>query len=404
MKKRLTDELIDELAATGKRYSIGDTVAPGLRLRVSATGTRTFAVAFKDGRSTKYKTLGRFPKLSLERARQQAFVLRGERAAAGELGKSYDLPTVRALVDEYVAYLHTGLQKQKRAEAVRGHLYRDVVPSYGELGIADFKRSDVRQLLNSIAQRARKQRTDWDGSAIQTKVLSSLKGMYVYAVQAYDLAPVDDPTLYQKIERPKKRRKKGLSKPNVITLWKALAEAEPIHRIAMRFLLVVGQRRTETLSMRWDEITENDPECDGATTWFIPGTRTKNGRDHIVALSGLALDLLEEARTELEGTEHVFPSAHGKPGHYNPDTLTKQVIRARESWGVPRVTPHLLRHTCSEQCFKICKSLDVVEAMLNHTPRGVTGDYVAGERLTGPVREVLMQWAAKLRTWTRTKK
>ena len=66
-----------------------------------------------------------------------------------------------------------------------------------------------------------------------------------------------------------------------------------------RLLLLTAQRREEVAAMDRREL---DPE---AATWTIPGSRTKNGKEHIVHLSPLAL--AEIARCPAEG-DYLFPA------------------------------------------------------------------------------------------------
>ena len=48
----------------------------------------------------------------------------------------------------------------------------------------------------------------------------------------------------------------------------------------VRMLLLTGQRRDEIGSLRWPEVDTD------AKTITLPATRTKNGREHLVPLSG----------------------------------------------------------------------------------------------------------------------
>ena len=57
----------------------------------------------------------------------------------------------------------------------------------------------------------------------------------------------------------------------------------------MKLCLVTAQRVGEVSGMRRDEIDL------AARTWSLPGSRTKNGHPHLVPLSPLAVDLIEEA-------------------------------------------------------------------------------------------------------------
>ena len=67
MKIKFTDSFIRSLKATGKPYSHGDTEHRGMMIRVSATGTKTFALAYhsKVDQKTRFLTFGRYGDMTL---------------------------------------------------------------------------------------------------------------------------------------------------------------------------------------------------------------------------------------------------------------------------------------------------------------------------------------------------
>jgi Arm DNA-binding domain len=83
--KKFTDQRIGTLATPvrGVAYTY-DTVAPSLALRVTAAGVRSFVIVKKINGTTHRLTLGRFPGLRLDDARQAA------RSVAGELARGDD--------------------------------------------------------------------------------------------------------------------------------------------------------------------------------------------------------------------------------------------------------------------------------------------------------------------------
>ena len=53
MKTKLTATIVEALGATGIEYAIGDVEHKGLTLRVSGTGVKSFALAYRSPRSGK---------------------------------------------------------------------------------------------------------------------------------------------------------------------------------------------------------------------------------------------------------------------------------------------------------------------------------------------------------------
>src|SRR3954468_5583576 len=70
MKIKFTASFIRSLKPTGKPYSHGDTEHRGLMIRVSATGTKTFALAYhsKADQKTRFLTFGQYGDVTLSDA------------------------------------------------------------------------------------------------------------------------------------------------------------------------------------------------------------------------------------------------------------------------------------------------------------------------------------------------
>jgi hypothetical protein len=83
MKVKLTDIYIRSRQPQAK--SVGDAACPGLYLRITPKGIKTFAFAYRDKRIGKvvWLTLGRYPDVPLARARELANDARKIIAAGG---------------------------------------------------------------------------------------------------------------------------------------------------------------------------------------------------------------------------------------------------------------------------------------------------------------------------------
>lgn len=80
------------------------------------------------------------------------------------------------------------------------------------------------------------------------------------------------------------------------------ARTVPSVRLALEFCILTATRTNETLGAKWSEI-------DGST-WIIPGTRTKSGREFRVPLSPQAREILKLAET-IKQNDYVFPGQRG---------------------------------------------------------------------------------------------
>jgi integrase len=82
-------------------------------------------------------------------------------------------------------------------------------------------------------------------------------------------------------------RKRVLSDDEILALWRATYKLnDPFGRF-IRLLLITLQRRSEVGGLWWKELSHNEG------LWRLPSDRTKNGLDHLVPLSTLAVAELE---------------------------------------------------------------------------------------------------------------
>ena len=81
----------------------------------------------------------------------------------------------------------------------------------------------------------------------------------------------------------------------------------PAGRLAFEFLVLTAARWGE---VRWAEWTEIDRD---EGVWTVPARRMKANREHRVPLCGRAVEILDEARSLVEGTSpFLFPNRVGK--------------------------------------------------------------------------------------------
>ena len=74
MRTKLTDAVIRSFKPREALYTVGDATCPGLCIRITPKGVKTFAFAYRRKATGKIEwvTLGRYPDLALTRARERA--------------------------------------------------------------------------------------------------------------------------------------------------------------------------------------------------------------------------------------------------------------------------------------------------------------------------------------------
>lgn len=372
MTVRLTDTAINknarEVAETEKRRDVADAAMPGLRLRLTPAGSKSWVLACRDslGRMRRFP-LGEYPNLSIEKAREAARVMRhrvkheqadpiaearrqravGAAAAAGEgtLTWLFDLYG-RTKTDKAPAGPGAALKSwpdgRKRIERV---FRKQLTKPLATLTLADLQMvADAYPAAQSAAFAVRTIRPvlRW-GAAPGRGYLPAELG---------NLRQPVGPT----------RRKRVLSREELSTVLPVLKASERPHAAAMRLMLLTLARREEVGAAKWRHVDLK------AATWAIP--ETKNGEPHVVPLSRQALDLLRARLPRDDQGEPkdpprealIFATSTGA-ALGNWDRSTKQVHKDSQTDGWSR---HDLRRTGATMLGDMGELPDIVEAALNH--------------------------------------
>lgn len=379
-----------------------DPASVGLQLRVTArtkgNETRSWLLRFKFKGKESRILLGHFPTVSLADARRAAQNLR-ERAAQGidprratarrvsireEIPSAADPFTVRALAADYMAR-HVRPHR-KRPEYVENILKRDVLPAWGDRDARTIEPREVIALLDGIVAR---------GSPVQAnRVYGIVSQLFRYGIHRQIVADTPVKLLYRPggKEKPKTR---ALSDDELRVIVQNPQEAFRIHRtgLIVMTLLLTGQRRGDLTKATWKNVSFTD------RLWRIPPEDAKNGREHLVPLSDLALEQLQLLKRLAGRSRYVVPSADGD-GPIDPKLITRSVARCLsrlKRLGVERFSLHDLRRTCRTGLARLGVRPDIAERVLNHSPGRLIQVYdvytYVDER-----REALNKWAAFVRT------
>lgn len=410
---KLTDRQITGLRPKAVRYEVWD--GDGFGVRVTPKGVKSFVLVYHFEGHPRRLTLGRYRSandvkagrpadgvtfLTLSQARRAAETAR-ERIAEGvdpgvekiaHKAAERAAETIGELIDDYIR-LHA-VPKKKTAGEDERQLEKDVRPRWGKRKAKSITRKDVQILLDEIAAR---------GAPIGARRMYAVLGrMFSWAV-GREIIPFSPCTIESR-DRPglEKVRSRHLTLAEVPKFWRGLdkSNASISLRLALRLLLVTAQRRQEVASIcigELDEVSGN---------WTQPGEKTKNGRPHVVPLSGLAKDLIHAAKVEavriygrpLKRTDFLFPSPRKREERLpiTPDALTRTLARNVKHIG-KRVSPHDLRRTAHTGMGGegVGASRFVRDRIINHTDRTPGQSYDLHEYLKEK-RDALDAWSAML--------
>jgi integrase len=356
----------------GKRVGYHDTRVPGLGVVVQDTGNRMFFWFRKvRGRRT-WKTLGNFPDLTIEQARDKAQEINASLAkwkATEHSGPSpferKGEPTLAAAVEDYVTKrLRSHAKNPDRAEAgVRWSAKKYLAPLLTRR-LGTIRKDDVRKLHTDIGEK--------HGRVTANRVATLLRTIFNWAIDN-DLWHGENParriTLFAEASR-----ERFLQPDELARLFKALSnEPNKDLRDFVVLSLFTGARRGDVFSMRWSDITFE------TTSWRIPDPKVRV--PYIVPLMPEAVEILNGRRND---SIWVFPS-RGKTGHLTgvKRSWTGLLTRAK----IIGLHIHDLRRTLGSWQAAAGVSLPIIGASLGHQSQGATAIYA---RLNiDPVRQAV---------------
>jgi integrase len=353
----------------------------GLILRVSAKGTKTWYLMYRTSRDRnpkRYK-LGRYPNLTLRKAREEAgksitTVLNGNDPAYDRQQK-LKCPTIKEMAK---AYIEQELPEQRASRESRRILEKEIIPAWGSIVANDLTRFDINRKLKPIAQRA---------PVMANRVLGKLRSLFNWA-QSQEIVDAN-PCTRLPAPTQEKPRDRVLSTEEIRRFWEVTEAHINVTSIrALRLVLVTAQRPGEVAGMAWREIDDN--------WWTIPAERSKNGLAQRVPLNEMAKEVLRQCTQD---SPFVFPRRiHLQAdGSMSRLTMSHTVRRYNDEWGIPRFTPHDLRRTAASHMASAGVSRLVISKILNHMESGITAVYDR-HSYDQEKQQAMATWEQKLRS------
>lgn len=401
----LTDTFIRGLLLPAEgRVDIADERAPGLVLRVSASGTKSWSLRYRDKVSGKVErlTIGRYPAVPLAKAREIALkrtggIAEGENPRAAQrreraehaAGISFDDLAARFLA-EYVA-----VHRPKSLSTYAGAL-SSARKAWGQRKVRELTRDDV---LDFSARRGA------EAPIATNRTIAVLSKLFNWALDQRDPPVTTSPIV--RIPKPgvEKARTRIVRDDEIPIIWVAFDRSlVPEMARVMKVLLLTGQRLSEVVGMERDELL--DLEKAEAARWLIPKSRTKNKRPHMVPLAPAVVSLVKAAISAGgDDTTFVFASRRNPGEKFDRQSFARSVKRLiagleeteETKTAVRRLkadspTPHDLRRTVATGLGALGVRREVIKATLNHLEGDVTSVYALYDHLAEK-RQGLDAWA-----------
>ncbi|REL31048.1 tyrosine-type recombinase/integrase [Thalassotalea euphylliae] len=367
----MNDKQVKSLIKKGEhgRHGVGN----GLYLRIANNSIGYWVIRYTINKKRREVTVGKYPDLSLadakfEAARIKVDVSNGIDPIAEK--KRNEAPQFNTVDDLAEDWLKECEKRLKHPNIPRRVYTKDIAPTIGELGIDQVTPSDIRAIINKIAESNR--------PTIANDCLMYCKQLFRHAIKL-DLRTSNPAEAFTISDAGgvEKSRSRALSIDELSLVFKCLRENHNQftreNYLAVALLLCLGVRKGELVAAKWHEF-----DFDTAL-WHIPQERSKTGRGISVPLAPTIIEWLKELQIRAYGSEFVFPNrrASKRFGHISPDTINAaiQKLFREEKMPVEHFTVHDLRRTCRSLLAEAGVAGHVAERCLNHKLKGVEGIY-----------------------------
>lgn len=392
--KPLTAVEVKRLTVPGL-HAIG-TVA-GLRMRVKASGARSWVLRTVIGTRRAEIGLGGYPTVTLAQAIDEARVAlqkirAGTDPAAERRARRHTVSwTFKRCAEAYVAAHRPSWRSAKHAAQWESTLETYVYPKFGHKHIRDVNKGDVLAAIEP----------DWSTKTeTMVRVRNRVELVLAWAMQREYRPDGPNPARWRgnldaTLPRPSKVNQRehfeALAIDDMYAFMKRLRAAAGMSAMALEFAILTASRTGAVRAATWNEIDLQ------AKVWTISADKMKAGRSHRVPLSERALQLLaalpRAARdADDDEPELLFPGAKGKP--LSDMSLTAVMRRMGLS-----AVPHGFRSTFSDWCAERTSTpAEVREMALAHAIGDKTEEAYRRGDLFEKRRHLMGQWATFIDT------
>lgn len=375
-----------------QKFRVYDAKVRGLTLRIMNTGEKsyTYMRRLPDNNESARKlieiTLGKFSDLSLEKARIKAEELsttigEGKDPTATATAKKFreEKPPEMTYDAVFQTYLNDYAKHETRTWQESAAVHRRHFESWKNIPVSRIDSEEIQDWMNTLAGEDRTKKH------VANRSLDQMKAVINYGIRK-KLCTAPNPC--NGVDRFKVKSRQRFIQPGDEFARFAQSLAEEPNQTWQDFFwlaLFVAARRSNVLSMQWDQISFE------LETWTIP--ITKNGDSQTVPLTPSAMSILERRFNAADRHEvYVFPS--DRKGRKTG--VLSHMTNPKEAWSrvlkracIEDLRIHDLRRTAGSYMAILNHSTTVIGQALGHRSAASTAVY---SRLTkDPVRQAMIQ-------------
>lgn len=375
----LTVKQIEAAKPKDKPYRLLD--ANGLYLYVPVSGKKVWQLRYKLAGKEKVMTVGKYPFVSLQEARDKAFLARKEVSEGVDpikekKGAAAD-NTFEAIYREWYAHKRSVWSEQYGDEI--GRMFEsDILPLIGHMQPEEIEPMVMLKVIRLFEERGAMERAN--------KARRRCGEVFRYAIVTGRAKYNPAPDLADAMKGYRKKNFPFLPAEQIPEFNKALAgfPGSPVSKAATMVLQYTALRTKELRSMLWANV---DFEARLIT---IDESVMKGRRQHVVPMSDQVIEILKSLKPITGMSQYVFSGRNSKDKSISENTVLG-VIRYIGYDGL--ASGHGFRHQFSTILHDHNWPSEAIERQLAHTDRNnIRGIYNHAQYLDK--RREMMQWWA----------
>ena len=311
---------------------------------------------------------------------------RALRKALGAIDDGTHVDPSTATVGQYLRAWLDGTQVRRTTlaryrQSVESHL----IPHLGGIRLQALTTEDCDRCYRILSERGRR-----DGGPLKAKTVQNAHGVLHVALDGAVRRGHVVRNVADYASPPRRDRKEDMRVWDGAQLRTFIAHVRPSRWYAMWLLfMTTGMRRGEVLGLRWDAVDLERGAVVVRRQWtvadgeaFEEDTKTRRGQ-RTVAVDPVTVAALRELRKRqleermalgagYQDDNRVFCWEDGRPIH--PQNPTKWLPKIAEELGLPRLTPHGLRHSYATAALGAGVDVKVLSERIGHANTAITRD------------------------------
>lgn len=399
MGQKISARTVAAAKAASRDTFLWDSNLRGFGLKITSSGKKVYVLQYRlggRGSTTRRYTIGAdgSPWSAITARREAERLLLQVKAGVDprQEKRAAIVESEELRFDKYAdKFLELFAREEWAQGTLRNHesnLRRWVVPVLTDKPLSRIDKRDVTAVLDRIPSRSK---------ALRRDVFKLVRRIANWAVERGDIG--QSPLVGMKAPSAVPSRDRVLTDREItVILGYSLQGPEwAVWGPFIRLLLLSGQRRSEVAGMDWAELDR------GQEHWIIPGSRTKNGRDHRVPLSDIMIHEIDDIAggsdwprvgAVLQHKTGTRLSGFSKMKRRLDELMEQSGQGISRDWRL-----HDLRRTFATGLQKLGIRFEVIAALQNHRSieaNGSTGPYHRHDWQLEK-KDAIQYWADNLR-------